>query len=391
MNCLVLSDTFPNRLEPWRGPYNRRQLECLSARCSITVINPIPLRRLLSGVGYWGLVSRPDHVLEGIPIHHPLFWYVPILGRGATWRGVLSAAERALRKGAAGEYDLVFATFAYPHGAAARALAKRLGIPYVVKARGSDLHAMPAQGGRRERTAAALHDAAAVVAVSGNLAEIAVELGAAPEKVHVLPNGIDAAAFRMLPRKEARERLGLPLDRKLLLFVGNLLVVKGLDVLMDAFIRLRSAEGAVGSDALLAVAGVGPMRRHIERCVSGAGLSAAVRLMGYLPRDEVVLWMNAADVLVLPSRNEGCPNVILEAFACGTPVVASDVGAVPNLVDAASGLRVEAGDPDALAHALGSALSRDWDRAGIRARVEGMSWQDNARTLLDILTKVVRD
>ena len=384
MKCLVLSDTFPNRLQPWRGPYNRRQVECLVERCSVTVINPIPFGRLKSAA-YRRLVSEPGHVLEKITTLHPVWWYLPVIGRGSAWRGVLRAARRALGGGAADRYDVVLATFAYPHGFAARELARELGIPYAIKARGSDLHALPPAGPRRERAAEAVRDAAAVVAVSGNLADVAVELGADPSRVHVLPNGIDADAFAVVPRDVARRRLGLDGNQPIVLFVGSLLPVKGIDVLCDAFAAVSDAAPADRAPCLTLI-GDGSLRGMVEKRMVGEGLGGRVKLTGQLDRKEVALWMNAADVLVLPSRNEGCPNVVLEAMACGTPVVASKVGAVPDLLDDRCGAMVPPGDARALARAMSDALAREWDRDAIRERVAGMTWEANAAKLYDILT-----
>jgi glycosyltransferase involved in cell wall biosynthesis len=226
------------------------------------------------------------------------------------------------------------------------------------------------------------------VAVSRSLAGIAAELGARRENVHVLHNGVDIGSFAILPREQARERLGLDRRANLLLFVGNLLPVKGVDVLLDAL--LMAGKPALGAGRMtLAIAGDGPMRPWAERRVRRAGAEDAVRLLGHIPREQVALWMNAADVLVLPSRNEGCPNVVLEALACGTPVVASRVGAVPELVDDACGATVEPGEPAELARAVESVLSRQWDRAALRRRVEGMSWEANARGLHEVLLGAV--
>ena len=86
MHTLVLTDTFPNRLQPWRGPYNRRQVECLAALCKVTEIDPLPWTRALTSVRYWSLASRPDTFLKGIAIYHPVFWYLPKVGRSAAWR-----------------------------------------------------------------------------------------------------------------------------------------------------------------------------------------------------------------------------------------------------------------------------------------------------------------
>ena len=386
MHCLVLSDTFPNRLAPWRGPYNRRQIECLAKRCAVTVINPMPWPWLLRGAEQRALVSRADNVLEGIPLYHPLFWYAPGVGRGGTWRGILAAARRTLRELDADPFDVVLATFAYPHGYAATHLARELEIPCVVKARGSDLHALPSSGGRRRRTADALRDADAVVAVSGNLKEIAIGLGARPDRVSMLPNGVDASAFPAIPRSEARRRLGMASERKILLFIGSLLPVKGVDLLLCAFAKHAFTLEATRRP-LLIVAGEGPMRSRLEQLAVREGLSDAVQHLGQISREDVALWMNAADAVALPSRNEGCPNVVLEALACGTPVVASRVGAVPDLLDESCGIMVEPNDVAALASAFSAALDRRWDRSAIRRRVEGMSWEANAQRLHKILTR----
>jgi len=382
MNVLVLSGVFPNAVSPWRGPYNRRQIECLAQHAEVTVINPLPWTSLLADGRLRELTRRPDRVLDGMVIHHPVMWHVPVVGRDNMWKAALRAARRALEGEAAGDYDAVLATFAYPLGSAAMHLSEDMGVPYVVKARGSDLHQLPSSGRRRRQTAAALQGAAAVVAVSGNLARIAGELGAAPDRVHVLPNGVDIGRFPMLPRPEARDRLGFPTEESLMLFVGNLVPVKGLDVLLDA---MRTGNGA---DFRLAVAGDGRLRRRSERRAGRAGPDGRVRFLGRIPRENVALWMNAADVVVLPSRDEGCPNVVLESLCCGTPVVASAVGAVPDLLDETCGLTVPPGDVGALHGALAAALARDWDRSAIRRRVEGMSWENNGRWLYELLTGV---
>ena len=389
LRCLVLADTFPSALEPWRGPYNRRQIECLARLCHVTAIDPMPWPRLLRDRRAWALAARPDGVLDGMTIHHPVFWYLPVLGRGRTWRGVASAAERALKKEPDAHWDVILATFAYPHGLAAKRLAKRMSVPYLIKARGTDLHSLPASGPRRELTAEAVRGAAGIVAVSRNLADIALQLGAKPDGVRVLTNGIDAGSFQVLDRARARRELGLPETDKLVLFIGNLLPVKGIDVLMNAFLALRARNPALLGQTQLLVAGEGPKRGWVERYIADNRMSGSVRLLGHIGREKVARLMGAADVLALPSRNEGCPNVVLEALCCGTAVVAARVGAVPDLLDESCGVIVPPEDPAQFAAALEQALTKPWDRAALRRRVEGMSWEANAQALYEILLQAV--
>ncbi|MFO7956945.1 MAG: glycosyltransferase [Candidatus Brocadiia bacterium] len=374
MRCLVLTDVFPNRLRPWRGPYNRRQFECLARHCALTVVNPIPWTDLLGRPWTMSLLRGVDRVLDGIPIYHPVLWHVPKLGRGRTWRGALGAARRTVARRGLGPFDLVVATFAYPHGVAAMHLARELGVPYALKTRGSDLHSLPESGPQRALVADAMREAACVVAVSANLANIATELGADAARVNVLPNGVDADRFAVMPRSEARRRLGVDDEGPLVLYVGALRRVKGPDVLAEA-------ADLLDEDVRVCLAGDGPMRSKLR--------SSRLCLLGHLPRELVVLWMNAADVVVLPSRNEGCPNVVLEAMACGTPVVAARVGAVPDLLDDGSGIVVPPENARALAQALKQALCCDWDREAIRSGALGMSWEHNGRQLFRILSEAL--
>ncbi|MGO8702919.1 MAG: glycosyltransferase [Candidatus Brocadiia bacterium] len=385
----MLADTFPSALEPWRGPYNRRQIECLARLCRVTAMDPMPWPRLLRDRRAWALAARPDGVLDGMTIHHPVFWYLPVLGRGRTWRGVASAVERALKREPDARWDVILATFAYPHGLAAKRLAERMGVPYLIKARGTDLHSLPASGARRALTAEAVRGAAGIVAVSRTLADIALQLGANSDGVRVLTNGIDTAAFQVLDRAGARRELGLPERGKLVLFVGNLLPVKGIDLLMEAFLAMRARNPALFAQIQLLIAGDGPKLSWVVRRMADEGLGGSVKLLGHVGRERIARLMSAADVLALPSRNEGCPNVVLEALACGTPVVAARVGAVPDLLDESCGIIVPPEDPAQFAAALERALAKPWDRAALRRRVEGMSWEANAQALHEMLLQAV--
>ncbi len=387
MHVMVLTDTFPNRYEQWRGPYNRRQIECLAELCRVTVINPLPWPRLLTDPRKLSLFGCRDRCLDRAFLFHSPLWYVPRLGRARTWIGFERAVRRIMKTRYLGSVHVLMATFAYPAGRAAMELAVEMEVPYVVKVRGTDLHSLPSDGPVRRRTIEALRNADAVVAVSSNLAQIAEELGTPSGRVYVLPNGVDSDRFPLRPRQSARAELGLDASRRVVLFVGNLLPVKGVDVLLKA-VKQYSSAGSHEQRTLFAVAGDGPMRRVLKSATEELPANVDLRALGQIGREEVGVWMNAADVLVLPSRNEGCPNVVLEAMCCGTPVVASAVGAVPDLLTSESGTMVPPDDPEELASALISALLKRWDRASIRRRVRRMSWERNARTLQRILRDV---
>src|SRR5690606_4533074 len=115
------------------------------------------------------------------------------------------------------------------------------------------------------------------------------------------------------------------------------------------------------------------------------GIAERVQLAGARPHDELPTWMQAADLLSLPSHNEGVPNVVLEAMACGLPVVASDVGGIPEVLPAHAGVLVQAHAPEALALALADALERDWQREAIIEHAGTFRWDDNVQRLDRIL------
>jgi glycosyltransferase involved in cell wall biosynthesis len=203
-------------------------------------------------------------------------------------------------------------------------------------------------------------------------------MGASPDRSYTVLNGCDTGLFFPRSRVTARETLGIAQDAEIVLYVGNLNHTKGLRELLRACVALSSRRPRLE----LTVIGEGALRAELN---SGP----PVRLLGRRSSEEVAMWMAAADVFCLPSYSEGCPNVVLEALACGRPVVASDVGGIPELVNEQNGILVPPRNWERLADALEQALAGSWDEAGIAERA-GRSWEDTARDTIRILEKVVK-
>jgi glycosyltransferase involved in cell wall biosynthesis len=246
-----------------------------------------------------------------------------------------------------------------------------------VTVRGGDLDLLPRFRLRRRAITRTLRRADRIFAVSRHIANRAVELGASPSSILVVPNGVDPEVFSYTDRDTARRALGEAPGRPLLVCAGNLLAEKGQHVLLEALARMRTS--APDACAILIGSDPSPIdayRRRLERSIVDLGLESRVRLLGSVDQDVLRHWYRAADLLVLPTFREGSPNVVREALACGTPVVASRVGGVPELITSeALGLLVEPGDVDALARAVGDALRRSWDRPAIAAHAGGRDWQ----------------
>lgn len=314
--------------------------------------------------------ADPRHNPQGIRTQYLEYRTLPWLGRPFNGLLTQSVLEPALR---AWKPDLILVYWLYPTAWAAVRVGGRLGVPVVVGSRGSDLHRIPDALARR-MTARALQDADAVLIVTEDLRRAAVGLGANPGRTHSIPNGCDTKMYHPVNRLEARLALGLPAHGEMLLQVGHLIASKGVFDLWNAFATLARQR----TDVQLAFVGEGPAAETIRSLAADANLSTRLLMPGARPAAEVVLWMNAADVVCLASHGEGCPNVVIEALSCGRPVVGSNVGGIPELIHEGCGLIAPARNPVALAEALKRALEATWNPEAI-ASGSGRTWDDVAR------------
>jgi glycosyltransferase involved in cell wall biosynthesis len=298
--------------------------------------------------------------------------------------------------------------FALPDGFAAAFLGRQFGKPSIIHVHGTDVHTIPQQSALlRFLTIWALRHADAIRAVSSDLAERTVKLidagkqrsgetekrrnGEAEKvgKVWVVPNGVDLNKFRLMARQEARRQLGLDDDKRYLLYVGRLVAVKGLDLLLDAFAQLVQNQ----RDVELVLVGDGAERHVLAQRATTLGIRDKVHFVGAQPHERIVLWMNAGDVFCLPSHKEGLPTVLLESLACGTPVVATSVGGIPEIVtDGQVGRLVHSRDPREMAACIEEVLETPWDRQQLRDYVaERFSFEVVTRKLLEMYGSVRRE
>jgi glycosyltransferase involved in cell wall biosynthesis len=212
-----------------------------------------------------------------------------------------------------------------------------------------------------------------------------MELGVPPTRIVIQRNGVDGQRFFIRDKNEARRLLGLSQDQPIACFVGNMVEEKGPDVLVDA---IHGRSDALRELNVIFV-GDGELTDKLKQRVAQLGLSAKVRFLGRQAPDTIPLWISAADMLCLPSRREGCPNVVLEALAAGRPVIASKVGGVPELLNDQNGIMVPAGDPVALAIGLAEGLHRSWNSAELRGSVPALSWDASGRTFYESLVTAV--
>jgi teichuronic acid biosynthesis glycosyltransferase TuaC len=278
----------------------------------------------------------------------------------------------------------LLAFWAYPDGFATVLLSRVFKLPVFVVAMGCDVNDLNRHLGKRRMVTWTFQHCDGAMAVSRALGSSIIALGVDPAKVRVVPNGLDDA-FLAQPINEP-DADAIPRTEKTVLYCGWLSPEKDPLYLLEAA-RVLFADRP---DVRLKFVGDGVLRPRIEELAAAWNIADRVTLVGEVRHDQIAEHMRQADVLCLPSLREGYPNVLLEALACGLPIVATNVGGVPEIVtDGSRGILVPSGQPDVMAQALDTALSRRWDRESLRQAVSGRSWHEVAREMLDFMQPAV--
>ena len=386
MKILVFSSLYPNAVQPVHGLFvERRLLQVVATgRVEARVVAPVPWFPLSSpSFGEYSTFARVPHSesRNGLEILHPRYPLPPKIGMStAPLSMALStlAAVRRLRREF--PFELIDAHYYYPDGVAAALLGKWLGVPVMITARGTDISLIPRYRVPRAWIRWAARRSGASIAVCEALRSEMVELGIDGERIRVLRNGVDLQLFRPLDRAAARTELGLTPGRWLL-SVGQLIERKGHDIPIRALADLPGWS--------LLVAGDGPLRRDLAALASSLGLADRVRFVGAVPQVQLPTYYSAVDALVLASSREGWANVLLEAMACGTPVVASSVWGTPEVVTGpAAGVLMGDRSAAALVVALRQLLDNYPDRSATRAYAEAYDWAPTTRGQLSLFEQL---
>jgi teichuronic acid biosynthesis glycosyltransferase TuaC len=380
MKILAITPLFPTADEPYRGAAIGRTLEGLNEFSDVRAA--CVLYRYPPGLRprhYRYHFSPPDterrHGVVSSTVDFPAIPWVTRRLNGA------SIYRRLRRLVAEDRPDLLLSYWIHPESYAALMLGEEFGIPVVAGARGTDLRQTETNRALLRQSALVLSRSQAILCVSGDLARIARDRGAPAGRVHTILNGVDTDIFHIVPQREARERLSIPAQERVVLFVGWLSKLKGAPELLEAFAMLPGSW-------TLAMAGEGDLTRELHERAAAMGVASRVKLLGPLPSSEIALWMNAADMLCLPSVTEGCPNVVLEALSCGRPVVATAVGGTPELVDHDSGILIPDNEPAKIAAAIQRAMGQTWDQQLI-ARKHERGWRQVAKETFEVCQAAV--
>lgn len=393
MKILVFSNLYPNSCNPNFGIFTRNRTLALSEIKSVEVkvVAPVPYFPPINISNKWYRYSKiPSYeVIDGIEVFHPRYFVTPKIGMFFygywMYQGVRKTIERIRNEFF---FDVIDAHFVYPDGYTACLLGDFFNCPVVLNALGSDITAYSQIAHIQKLVSKALAGADHLIAVSNSLRDIMIANGASPENVSVVPNGIDPKRFYLKDSFLVRQSLGFSNDEKLILTVCSLVELKGVHLLIEAAAMLK--ESYLGKFKIL-VAGTGPEKDRLNDMIEHFNLHEQVRLLGNVPNHELVDWYNAADIFFLGSSREGWPNVVCEALACGTPVVATHVNGIPEILNEAYlGIMVER-TPEAFSRGIRDSLGRNWNAQAIAQKGQQRTWKKVASEVFDLFSEVLKN
>jgi teichuronic acid biosynthesis glycosyltransferase TuaC len=387
LRVLTFSTLFPNAAAPSHGIFVENRLRHLlgSGEVESRVIAPVPWFPFRGpGFGaYSAYAAAPRREQRhGLDIDHPRYPLIPKIGMTVTpallYLWALPAVRRLQASGY--DFDLIDAHYFYPDGVAAALIARRLGKPVTITARGTDINLIPEYALPRRQILWAADRAQGMITVCQALKDEMIGLGVDGDRVTVLRNGVDLDLFRPADRDALRQRYGL--TRPTLISVGHLIERKAHDLVIEALPHLP--------DFQLLIVGDGPEDAKLRALAKRLNVEDRVDFMGRRPHEELPDLCAAADALVLASSREGWANVLLEAMACGTPVVASNVWGTPEVVAVPeAGRLMESRTGESIAAATRDLFANLPDRAATRRYAEGFSWDATTQGQLDLFRKIL--
>ncbi len=372
MKVLAVTRLFPNPSRRTFAVFNLQMMRHLAQVCALRLIVPLAFQERLR-IKRRELTAWASEI--GLDVSFVTYYYTP--GFFHQWHGDMlrySLRRRLNAELAQFEPDVMLSSWAYPDTYAAAPFANRANVPLFTTLLGSDIHSLTSTA-VTARAKKGLQSCERVLPVSNELAERLTKLGIDRERVSTVYYGVDNSKFDLRSRSESRQDLSLDPAETIALYVGNLVDIKRVDAVIAGYQAWQC------SNKRLIIAGDGPLRGELER--QAAAVDSPIDFLGAVAHEQLPTWMNAADVLVLLSRREGVPNVLLESMSCGVPVVATAVGGIPEVVAPEAGVLV---DPDApaktVAQALDQAITADWARENIRRSVDRFSWRGTAAEMI---------
>jgi teichuronic acid biosynthesis glycosyltransferase TuaC len=388
MQILTFTSLFPNAADKTFGVFIYQRVAHVDKRAGnkVHVVAPVPYVPAWLKQTRWGTMARIPKVeqIGELTVYHPRYLLLPKISMAIHGLLIFLGSFRLVRKlHKQIHFDCIDAHYVYPDCFAAVLIGRRLGLPVVASARGTDINLFPSFRLVRPMIRWTLKHTAGNIAVCRALGDEMIALGAAKDRVAAIGNGVDLERFQPVDQSEARKKLGIPLDAQVAVSVGALIPRKGFQFLIPAVARIAARYPALK----VYIVGKGDPTELKELCRAHK-VEDRVFLVGSRANEELKFWYSAADLSCLVSSREGWPNVVLESLACGTPVLATGLWGVPEiLVSPELGIMVTQ-EIESISAGLGKALSRKWDRDAILRYARTRTWDVVAQEVDDFLKQI---
>ena len=393
MNVLLVTNLFPTPVDSERGVFTLQLVKRLSAICNVTVVCPLPyfpkinLLKKFEKHYQFSLVPN-EYTIDGIKVYSPKYLLIPKVSESKhdflMSLGLRRCIKRLHKKI---KFDAVNSQWLYPDSCSTDLAIRDLNLPHIPTGLGCDVNHDLHDDKKKTKIRAMLDRATAITVVSNSLKEELIESGFLSDKITVIPNGIDFGQFNVLDKKSCRNELDISSDTPAILYVGRLSHEKCISSLIDAAAELSNR----GHTFNLFIVGDGPLENELKEQSNRLNLNNCVHFIGKVEHHEVSKWMGACDYFCLPSLREGCPNVVLEALGCGRPVIASKVGAIPDVVNKDTGILFEPNNVTEITSAFESAFKEKWDAETISGSVKKLSWEYAAENYLNVFKSAIKD
>ncbi len=394
MKILTVSTLFPFANNPKHGIFIETRLRQLMQHfpdVEAKVIAPVPYFPLQNEIfgSYAQYAKAPlSETRHGIEVYHPRYLVIPKIGMTLTpttlAHAIYKQAKKIIDDGY--DFDLIDGHYFYPDGVAIAEVAKKLNKPFTVTARGTDINLIPEFTKPRKQIQQVFTQSNHNMAVCEALRQEMIKLGAESNKVTTLRNGVDLKLFSFTDSQhqiELRKELNLPLNKQIIISVGHLIERKGHHFVIETLTQLP--------DIHLLIAGEGPEENKLKKIAVKNGVNKRVNFLGSLQQADLARYYGASNLLVLASSREGWANVLLEALACGTPVVATNIWGTPEVIqNDKAGVLVQR-DATSIAQGISAVLGKNLSREETRQYAETFSWETTIKMKKQIFSDILNN
>ena len=370
---VAITNLHPLPWEPTRASFNKQQFDALEKYQRLKIVVLVPWL-------VW--LKHRRQAINSDTLRYVPFFNLPKHGRYFTHWFQYAALRRIKGWLLADDPVAFYGCWLYPDAVAVARASAKWGVPCLVKAHGTDVNYHASDPRKLNVMRDALSAVERIFCPSDALKQVLLSRGFDGAKVITNYNGVDKQVFFPLSVASSTDEPQTAQKTKLI-FVGSLIKTKGIFELIDAMQHITQS-----LPVELVVVGSGNDQHAVKQRIEALGLSSHIRLAGSQPLSHVAQLVRESDLLVLPSYREGLPNVVLEAFASGIPVVATDVGGIPEVVTERTGVLVSPQSVASLVDGLTKALNQTWDTQDILNHALQFDWQRNAKCIIDTIDSI---